>query len=53
MATIILCYIVWSLVLVGAIAAEEILSWKRVETSEKHSKSLPGFSGGLYGRITS
>ncbi len=52
MATFIYFYIVWSAVLIVIIAMDEISTRKRVETSERHSRFLPGFSGGLYGRIT-
>lgn len=52
MATFFDFYIAWCAVLFGIIAIEELSTRKRIETSEKHSKFLPGFSGGLYGRIT-
>jgi hypothetical protein len=52
METFAYLYIVWSAILFGIIAMEEVLTRKRIETSERHSRFLPGFSGVLYGRIT-
>lgn len=53
METVVYYYLAWSVVLFGAIIVEEILTWKRVETSEQHSRLMSGFSGGLYGRVSS
>lgn len=52
MGTFVYLYIVWSAMLFGIIVMEELSTRRRVETSDRHSRFLPGFSGGLYGRIT-
>ncbi|MHB1098232.1 MAG: hypothetical protein ACYCZR_01640 [Burkholderiales bacterium] len=44
---------VWAVTLFSAIICDEVRCRAVIETSERHSGRAGGFSGGLYGRISS